>query len=110
MILEILDAIRSGVVEVIKSAIDTSVVVVKSLVKAFLIFKNGVNTASPIEIFLVLCIFVFIGFITFKFLVGSAKEFAKYPKPWERKHRSLSPTIFRSGTTSRLFFHWETAG
>lgn len=78
MILEILDVLRIGIVAVIQSAINTSRIFVSSLVKAFIIFRDGVDTASPIETFIVLSIFAFIGYMAVKFLEGSAAQFAKY--------------------------------
>ncbi len=78
MILEIIDVLRVGIVAVIQSAINTSKIVVSSLIKAFVIFRDGVNTAHPIEIVIVLSIFAFVGYMIFKFLEGSAAQFAKF--------------------------------
>ncbi len=78
MLLEILSALREGVVAVIKSAIDTCVDVFKSFVKAFVIFRDSVSSTSPLEIFIVLVIFGFIGYMTFKLFVENARDFAKY--------------------------------
>lgn len=78
MIREIIDVFRVAIVAVIQSVVNTSRIVVTSLVKAFFIFKEGVHTASSIEIFIVLSVFAFIGYITFKFLEGSAAQFAKF--------------------------------
>ncbi len=78
MILEIIDVLRIGIVAVIQSAINTSRIFVTSLIKAFIIFRDGVNTAHPLEIVIVLSIFALIGYTAFKFLEGSAAQFAKF--------------------------------
>ena len=78
MILEIIDVLRIGIVAVIQSAINTSKIFVMSLIEAIVIFRDGVNTAHPIEIVIVLSIFAFIGYMAFKFLEGSAAQFAKF--------------------------------
>ncbi|MFH1127253.1 MAG: hypothetical protein ABIG84_02375 [archaeon] len=78
MLIEIIEVLRAGVVAVIQSAINTSKVFVMSLIKAFIIFRDGVQTASYLEIFIVVSVFAFIGYMAFKFLVGSAAQFAKY--------------------------------
>ncbi len=78
MIREIIEVLRVAIVAVIQSAVNTSRIVVTSLIKAFFIFKEGVHTASPIEIFIVLSVFAFIGYVTLKFLEGSAAQFAKF--------------------------------
>ena len=78
MIIEIIEVLRIGIVAVIQSAINTSKIVVTSMIKAFVIFRDGVNTAHPLEIMIVLSIFAFIGYMIFKFLEGSAAQFAKF--------------------------------
>ncbi len=78
MILEIIDVLRIGIVAIIQSAINTSKIAVNSLIKAFIIFRDGVNTAPPLEIMIVLSVFAFIGYMIFKFLEGSAAQFAKF--------------------------------
>ncbi|RLG13555.1 MAG: hypothetical protein DRN71_04600 [Candidatus Nanohalarchaeota archaeon] len=78
MIIEIIEVLRIGIVAVIQSAINTSKIVITSMIKAFVIFRDGVNTAPPLEIVIVLSVFAFIGYMVFKFLEGSAAQFAKF--------------------------------
>lgn len=73
MLLEIIDALRIGVVAIVESVFRTGGVAVSSFSTAFSIFVAGVGTSHPLETLIVILIFGSIGYLLYRFLWGSFK-------------------------------------
>ncbi len=73
MLLEIIEIFRAAVVAIIESAVRTTSIAGRAVIDAALVIKNGARTTSPIELFVVIFLFLTIFYAIDKFVWTSAK-------------------------------------
>ncbi|MCK4555216.1 MAG: hypothetical protein KAT83_01290 [Candidatus Aenigmarchaeota archaeon] len=73
MLLEIIEIFRTAVVAIIESAVRTTSIAGRAVIDAAMVIKNGARTTSPIELFVVIFLFITIFYAIDKFVWTSAK-------------------------------------